>query len=237
MGLPYTPYILPPTFSIAASSTSVDEGSNAIFNLTTTKVAIGTEISYTLSGISTVDLVSGSLTGKVSVGANGISTIAIPIASDNLTEGFETLTITTQGASTSAVINDTSKTIALPSYSLTSVTSSVNEGSIAQVFVSTTNVAAGTVLQYGISGVSASDLIGDLTRLVTVDSLGQAFINIQTVADEITEGSETMVITMDTSKTQIVINDTSVTLVGIPEGGGGDGGGGGGGGGGGAGGD
>ena len=40
-----------------------------------------------------------------------------------------------------------------------------------------------------------------------------------------------MVITMGKSDTQVVINDTSITLVGITDGGGGDGGGGGGGGG------
>ena len=88
-------------------------------------------------------------------------------------------------------------------------------------------------MQYGISGVSSSDVIDGLTRLVTVDALGQAFINIQTIADQITEGPETMYITLGTSTTSLIINDTSVTLVGIPESGGGDGGGGGGGGGGG----
>ena len=60
------------------------------------------------------------------------------------------------------------------------------------------------------------------------DSTGKAVININTIADQITEGPETMYITLGTSSTSFIINDTSVTLVGIPEDGGGGGGGGGG---------
>ena len=128
------------------------------------------------------------------------------------------------------MINDTSKSIALQTYTLTPAALSVNEGELARVYVNTTNIAAGTVLQYGVSGVSSTDLIGGLTRQVTVDSLGQAFINIQTIADQLTEGQETMYITLGASTTSFLINDTSVTLVGVVDNGGGDGGGGGGGG-------
>lgn len=142
----------------------------------------------------------------------------------------ETLTVNVQGAGASIVVNDTSKGSATPTYTLTPATLSVNEGELARVYVNTTNLAAGTALQYGISGVSTNDLIGDLTRLVTVDSLGQAFINIQTIADQITEGPETMFITLGPSTVSLIINDTSVTLVGVPPDNGGDGGGGGGGG-------
>jgi hypothetical protein len=237
-GLAFKPYVFPPTYSLSATSNSVNEGSTAVFNLTTTNVAVGTEISYTVSGLSQVDLTSGTLNGKVSIGVGGTASISIPIAADGATEGQESLTISAQGATASIVINDTSKSIALPTYTLTPAALSVNEGELARVYVNTTNVTAGTVLQYGVSGVSANDLIGDLTRLVTVDSLGQAFINIQTIADQITEGPETMYITLGTSTTSFIINDTSVTLVGmIDNGGGGDGGGGGGGGGGAGGGD
>ena len=68
--------------------------------------------------------------------------------------------------------------------------------------------------------------------MLYLDSLGQAVINIQTVADQLTEGPEAIYITLGTATNSLIINDTSVTLVGISDGGGGDGGGGGGGGGG-----
>ena len=88
-----------------------------------------------------------------------------------------------------------------------------------------------TSLQFGISGVgiTQSDLIEGLSRFVTVDSTGKAVININTIADQ-TEGPETMFITLGTSTTSLIINDTSITLVGVIDTGGGDGGGGGGGG-------
>jgi hypothetical protein len=231
-GLAYTPNVLPPTYRLSADSASVNEGSTAVFNLTTTNVAVGTEISYTLSGVSSSDLTSGTLTGKVSTGVGGVTSINVQIAADVTTEGPETLSIIVQGVIASVLINDTSKSIATPTYTLTPATLSVNEGDIARVFINTTNVAAGTVLQYGVSGVTSTDVIGGLTRLVTVDSLGQAVIIIQTVADQSTEGPETLYVILGNATTSLIINDTSITLVGISDGGG-DGGGGGGGGGGG----
>ena len=227
------PYVPLPTYILSASTASVNEGSTAVFNLATTNVAVGTEVSYTLSGISPSDLMSGTVSGKVTIGAGGAALISVPIAADGATEGQESLTISAQGATASIVINDTSKGSAAPTYTLTPAALSVNEGELARVYVNTTNVAAGTALQFGVSGVSSADVIGGLTRLVNVDSLGQAFININTVADQLTEGPETMYITLGTSTTSFIINDTSVTLVGVIDNGGGDGGGAGAGGGGG----
>ena len=135
---------------------------------------------------------------------------------------------------TTTVINDTSKGNATPTYSLSRATTSVDEGEVAQVYVSTTNVVAGTSLQFGISGVGITqgDVIEGLSKFVSVDATGKAVININTVADQLTEGPETILVTLGASTTSIIINDTSVTLVGvIDNGGGGDGGGGGGGGG------
>jgi hypothetical protein len=227
-----------PTYNLTTVTPSVNEGSTASFNLTYVNATVGTEVGYTLSGINASDVTSGSLTGKVLIGASGQTTINIPISSDAITEGQETLTLSIKGVNASTVINDTSKGNAVPTYTLTPATTSISEGVLAQVYVSTTNVAAGTSLQFGISGVgiTQSDVIGGLSRFVTVDSLGKAVIDIITVADQLTEGPETMSINLGTSTTSIIINDTSVALVGVTDGGsGGDGGGGGGGGGGGAG--
>jgi hypothetical protein len=118
-----------------------------------------------------------------------------------------------------------------PTYALSTSTTSINEGVVAQVYVSTTNVATGTRLQFDIGGVgiTPSDVIGGLSGFVNVDTTGKAVININIAADQLTEGPETMYITMGTLNTNLIINDTSVTLVGMIDNGGGDGGGGGGG--------
>ena len=90
------------------AGTSANEGSQADFSVTTTNVATGTALSYTISGVSAADVGTGSLNGSVTVGSNGVANIAIPIVADSLTEGAETLTVTLQGQSSSIIINDTS---------------------------------------------------------------------------------------------------------------------------------
>ncbi len=122
---------------------------------------------------------------------------------------------------------------ASPTYKLTANATSVNEGELARVFVNTSNVAPGTNLEYGISGVgiTSSDVIGGLKGVVSVDTSGQAIINLLISADQTTEGPETVYVTLGTSTTSFIINDTSVTLIGVVDSGGGDGGGSGGGGG------
>jgi hypothetical protein len=214
-GLAFKPYVFPPTYSLSATSDSVTEGSTAVFILTTTNVAVGAEVSYTISGVSPADLIQG-LTGKVTVGAGGAASIRVSIAADGVTEGQETFTVNAQGASAAMVINDKIDVSQPPTYMLTPATTSINEGVLAQVYVSTTNVAAGTSLQFGISGVGITqgDVIEGLSRFVTVDSTGKAVININTVADQLTEGPETMYITLGTSFTSIIIIDSPP--VGVP---------------------
>ena len=97
-----------------------------------------------------------------------------------------------------------------PTYSLTTSSSSVNEGSTAQFSLVTTNVAAGTVISYSISGVSAADLqSGVLTGSVTVSSTGTTTISLPVKADGITEGAETLTLTAQGKSASVVINDTS----------------------------
>ena len=89
---------------------SANEGSTAIFTLTTKNVTAGTAVPYTISGVSAADI-SGSLSGTAVVNTSGLATISVTLANDNLTEGAETLTVTAGGASASTTVNDTSKTV------------------------------------------------------------------------------------------------------------------------------
>jgi hypothetical protein len=98
----------PPTYTLVVSKTNFDEGSNAVFNLITTNVTAGTSLTYTISGVTTSDLNSGVLSGTTVVGSDGKATITIGLSADQLTEGVETLTLSIQGKSASATINDTS---------------------------------------------------------------------------------------------------------------------------------
>jgi hypothetical protein len=57
---------------------------SAIFTLVTTNVPAGTEITYTLSGITTADLKTGSLIGTVTVSSTGSTNFSIPLAADGV---------------------------------------------------------------------------------------------------------------------------------------------------------
>jgi len=96
-----------PTYALSGAA-SADEGSTATFTLTTTNVAEGTEVAYTLSGVDAADV--DALTGTATVGADGTATISVAVTADQATEGEETLTVTLDGMNTSAstTINDTS---------------------------------------------------------------------------------------------------------------------------------
>ena len=85
-----------------------NEGATAIFVLTTTGLASGTSVPYTLSGISAVDVSGGSLSGSATINASGVATISVILLNDLLTEGAETLSVTAGGASASILVNDTS---------------------------------------------------------------------------------------------------------------------------------
>lgn len=127
-------------------SNDVDEGGSAVFTLLTKNIPSNTLIPYVLSGIGAGDLVGGNLTGNAVVNSTGKATINIPISADNLTEGIETLVVTSNGASTSIKINDTSlKPIAINSsintpanekftasaeYQITTVLLNVNQGTL-----------------------------------------------------------------------------------------------------------
>jgi hypothetical protein len=100
-----------PTYAITRSLSAVDEGSSVTFTLSTTNVANGTVLPYTISGISSTDVTSGTLTGSFTV-SNGLATATITMSADQLTEGAETATLTLNNgaASNFVVVNDTSTT-------------------------------------------------------------------------------------------------------------------------------
>jgi Ca2+-binding RTX toxin-like protein len=199
----------PPSYSLSARATSVDEGQVAIFDLVTKNLAVGTALPYTISGVSSSDVVGGQLSGSITVGSNGQTTITVPIVADLLTEGSESLTVTVQGQSASATVNDTSPTAQLASYVLSATSSSASEGATATFTLSTTNVTSGTTVPYTITGVSASDVVGgQLSGSVNVGVNGQATISVPLVADLFTEGPETLTVTAGGQSASVTVLDT-----------------------------
>lgn len=82
----------PPTYVLTANQTTVDEGEQITFNLTTTGLAQGTPVAWNMTGIQTADISPNAMSGQFVVGADGTATKAITIVADQVTEGTEVLT-------------------------------------------------------------------------------------------------------------------------------------------------
>ena len=93
---------------------------------------------------------------------------------------------------------------------LTADRTTVNEGGTVNFSLSSTS-AAGSVLSYTVSGVVASDMDGTtLSGTLTLNSSRTARLSIKLKADNLTEGTETLVLNVGGVTSSVTINDTSV---------------------------
>jgi FtsP/CotA-like multicopper oxidase with cupredoxin domain len=225
-----------PTYGITPSAASLNEGAILTTTVQTTNVAVGTLLYWSLSGtgIRAADFSNGALTGSAAVGATGGFSFSHTLANDLTTEGVESLAIklftdaalTQQVGTTATVtINDTSLTPApvVPTYGITPSVASLNEGGRLTTRVQTTNVKAGTVLYWSLSGtgITAADFSsGALSGSAAVGATG-ALSFAHTLANDLTtEGAESLQVKLfsDALRTQqvgttavVTINDTSKT--------------------------
>jgi len=79
------PEISLPTYSLSSSQSTVDEGGSFTITLDTTNVANGTNVPYTITGVSSADISGVSLTGTFTI-LNNSATITINVTEDNLTD-------------------------------------------------------------------------------------------------------------------------------------------------------
>jgi len=83
------------TYTLSASSGSINEGSSVTITLTTTNAPNGTEVGYVISGVEADDI-DVSLSGAFTVNG-GTATLTITAASDLTTDGAQTLTLSLVG--------------------------------------------------------------------------------------------------------------------------------------------
>ncbi len=196
-----TPPPPPATYAISAAQAGYVEGDTARFDIVTTNVAAGTQLSYVISGkgIDADDVAGGVLKGNTVVDAFGNAAINVTLLEDQVTEGTEVMTVSLIVGGTpsaSVTVSDTSKS---PGYSLTADQAKVVEGDAATFTLETQNVAAGTTVTYTIGGdVNAADIGGPLTGTATVQADGKAYISVPTVSDGILEGLEALKVTVST---------------------------------------
>jgi hypothetical protein len=100
-----------PSYSVSANVSSTQEGNTVAFTLQTDNVDSGTSVPYTITGITSGDLSSGSLTGNFVLSGSS-NTLTFTLSEDVSTgEGIETMTLSLDDyplASASIEVLDTS---------------------------------------------------------------------------------------------------------------------------------
>lgn len=207
----------PPTYALEASAALLDEGDNVFITLTTTSVENGTDVPYTITGISQNDLATGSITGNFLV-VDNTSTIAFAISADNTTEGNENFVLSLDGTDESITIpiTDTSTNPVVPAtYDLTADVTEINEGETATITLNTTELSNGSTVAYTITGVAVGDIsLDSLTGNFTITD-DTATLEIGLLEDNTTEGVETLTLSLNNGEgsVEIAIADTSQTPV------------------------
>jgi hypothetical protein len=100
-----------------------------------------------------------------------------------------------------------------PTYTLNSNYSSVNEGTIITITLTTTLITNGTSVPYTVTGIDAADIVGgSLTGNFVVQN-NTASVQYTIKNDTTTEGTETFLLTLNgiSSSTSVTILDTSLT--------------------------
>jgi hypothetical protein len=226
-----------PTYSLQANVASVSEGQAVKFTLVTTNLSNGNAVPYAISGVSSADIGGASLSGNFTV-SNNTASLDLAITADLATEGTETLTLrlTSAPSNPSVPITVVDSSVAPPvptaTYELTNAiygstpatTTTVNEGINNLYFYLSINNAGnlwGTQVPYTITGVMGTD-IGSSTDVVlngffqlpqTPQANPVATRGFFITADQTTEGTETMTMTLDGTNisSSVIINDTSTT--------------------------
>lgn len=199
------------TYTLTATPTIASEGSTVEVSLQTQNVVDGTQVPYTITGLTNLDVVGGVTAGVFNI-LNGTSTISFDILADQLTEGTENGTLTLDGnlGSVTFEVTDTSKT---PTYSLTRSITTASEGDTITFNLVTTYVSDSTLVPYTITGVTSADIsAAPLTGNFDVQG-GSAALVLTTTSDQFTEGTETIIVTLDNGKSSssVTLNDTSKT--------------------------
>lgn len=210
-----------PTYA-PASGQSVSEGAEISVTFATTQIPDGSEITFSVSGVQGSDY-NTSATSPLLVNS-GTASASFILNEDLTTEGVETFSLawsysyehpvngtTTITGTPSWTIVDSSTTPVDPTYVLGTNKASVDEGSSVIITLTTANVSAGEVVDYTITGVTSADINNaSLTGSFEVGTTDD--ITIIAAADAVTEGAETLTLSLDNGEDSIAIPINDVSL-------------------------
>ncbi|WP_443943537.1 Calx-beta domain-containing protein [Pedobacter sp. AW1-32] len=215
------------TATITAGNQGSENGPvNGTFTITLSKPsATDTQVSFTLGGTATEGLDYTSLTTKtIIIPANQTSvTITIPVLADNLVEGTETVVATLTSSTNPlisisnvpATINITDNTVATVTVAATA--NGAEPNTPGQFTFTLSNVSTtDTKITFGLSGTAVNGTDYTITGNTVTIPAGQtkAILSVPVIDDNIVEGTETVILTMDaaTNNTLITASTTPATV-------------------------
>jgi len=146
--------------------------------------------------------------GAATLGSAAIGTAAAAVTATAIGTSFDTGT-----KSSSVNLGGGTTTTTAQTFTLTSSAATVNEGGSVTFTVTTKNVAAGEY-SYLLGGtIGASDVSGGLLNgTVKIDALGVGYVPVAILADSLTEGNETLTLSIGgVTSTAVSVVDTSLT--------------------------
>lgn len=222
-----------PTYDVVPTSTLISEGQAVTFNITTSNVASGTTLYWTNNGSTNAsDFTEGVNNGSVQI-ISGAGSVTFTLVEDYTTEGPEDIIFNLRANSISGTILATASTVTvsdtsitlIPTYEAIPTTTSVNEGSSVTFNVNTSNVFNNTTLYWTNSGTTTGpDFSGGNNSGSFTIRGNTGNVTLSLVADETTEGPETIIFRVRTGSTSgsivatadtVTVNDTSITLIPI----------------------
>lgn len=193
----------PKSYELYADSEYVNEGDSVTINLSTQNVKDGISVPYTISGITSADLSSGSTSGNFTVSGDSAS-LSLTLASDALSEGLEVLQFQIYDpdsgdseASLNINVNDTSRTASFAANGATDTTP--NEGNTYVAYFRATNYSGNMYWNTNASGADVTYNSGQCT-LTSITYSGDDIhynysANLGTIKiDSLTEGNETFTV-------------------------------------------
>lgn len=224
-----------PTYAVVPTSTLISEGQAVTFNITTSNVASGTTLYWTNNGsTNSSDFTEGVNNGSVQI-ISGSGSVTFTLVEDYTTEGPENIIFnlrtnsisgTIVATASTVTVSDTSITL-IPTYEVIPTTTSVNEGSNVTFNVNTSNVFNNTTLYWTNSGTTTGpDFSGGNNSGSFTIRGNTGNVTLSLVADQTTEGPETIIFRVRTGSTSgsivatadtVTVNDTSLTLIPIYE--------------------
>ena len=208
---------LDPTYQIQAETSTVNEGYDLVFQVTTTDVFDGTTLYWTITNSGDFSAGSGSFDIN-----NDTGTFTVSVTSDLANEGSETFTSSVRTGSVGGTIVATSSEVTINDTSfpatVTPSANNVNEGVSLLFNVTTEGRANGTTLYWTVSSPSDFDVT---SGSFSVTGNSGSFSVTPSLDRSVNEGSETFTVSIRSvgiegevlaTSSEVTINDTSRAL-------------------------